>query len=164
MILEIPSSTFIIPPREVILEIVSCMDLEGKCLFRSLSKYWRDTLQQNKLLTLRIEPTQEQLSSTQFMQKLPKTLSQFKYNSKNTVMFGDSFVSLLPRSLQHLEIPNAEITDSGMQSLPKTLTNLNLWYCEKLTDAGMEFLPSTLQSLNLGNTNITDSGFKFLPT
>jgi Leucine-rich repeat (LRR) protein len=61
--------------------------------------------------------------------------------------------------LETLDISgNSQITDAGMSSLPRGLTELNLSQ-SSVSDAGLAFLPKSLTSLNLNNCNkITDSG------
>jgi Leucine-rich repeat (LRR) protein len=61
--------------------------------------------------------------------------------------------------LEALDISgNSQVTDAGMPSLPRGLTELNLSQCN-VSDAGLPFLPKMLTSLNLNICHrITDAG------
>lgn len=75
----------------------------------------------------------------------------------------DHGLNYLPRTLASINLSKCRITDEGLQSLPLTLISLNLSGCEEITDDGLDYLPKTLTSINLSGCHITNKGLTFLP-
>jgi ribosomal silencing factor RsfS len=63
-----------------------------------------------------------------------------------------------------LDLRGSKVTDKGVIALAescKSLSSINLYYCQKVTDAGIEALSKTCTSLttiDLAGTEVTDKG------
>lgn len=117
--------------------------------------------QKNKITSLSFAKDK---NVVQFLARLSE-IESLKYLDLSNTNLTDKEIELLSRSLTSLNLSFCnQITNEGVGKLPQALTSLDLAHCYQITDEGAGKLPQGLTSLSLSGCDlITDEGVNKLP-